>query len=143
MPGARRRVAQHTPPTAPSLRRRIDRPTDPCRAADLSHRAKTAKKQLLGDLQRLQEPVLQATGVFVSGGAGPARRQRGVLRTNCIDSLDRTNVAQFSFGMLAMGQQLHALGISGAGGSSSEGGRHGVAVPCRCLLLVAPPPPPG
>ncbi|MEW5317863.1 MAG: hypothetical protein WDW38_009127 [Sanguina aurantia] len=39
-------------------------------------------------------------------------RQHGVLRTNCIDCLDRTNVAQFAYGLLAFGRQLHALGIS-------------------------------
>ncbi|CAH9118596.1 unnamed protein product [Cuscuta europaea] len=37
--------------------------------------------------------------------------QRGVLRTNCIDCLDRTNVAQFVYGLVAMGHQLHALGF--------------------------------
>lgn len=101
-------------------------------AFDLSHIARTAKKQLLGDLQRLQEPVLAATGIFTSGGgrggAAHTRSQHGVLRTNCIDSLDRTNLAQFTFGMVALGQQLHALGISGAwarqGGCSRRLGRH-------------------
>lgn len=39
-------------------------------------------------------------------------RQHGVLRTNCIDCLDRTNVAQFAYGLLAFGRQLHELGIS-------------------------------
>ena len=38
--------------------------------------------------------------------------QRGVLRTNCIDCLDRTNVAQFVLGLHALEMQLHALGIS-------------------------------
>ena len=38
--------------------------------------------------------------------------QHGVLRTNCIDCLDRTNVAQFAYGLTAMGQQLHALGLA-------------------------------
>ncbi|KAL4178813.1 hypothetical protein AMTRI_Chr13g117040 [Amborella trichopoda] len=37
--------------------------------------------------------------------------QRGVLRTNCIDCLDRTNVAQYAYGLAALGQQLHALGF--------------------------------
>lgn len=37
--------------------------------------------------------------------------QKGVLRTNCIDCLDRTNVAQYAYGMAALGQQLHALGV--------------------------------
>lgn len=38
--------------------------------------------------------------------------QHGVLRTNCIDCLDRTNVAQFAYGLAAMGQQLHGLGLA-------------------------------
>ena len=38
--------------------------------------------------------------------------QQGVLRTNCIDCLDRTNVAQFAFGHAALGRQLHALGLA-------------------------------
>lgn len=39
--------------------------------------------------------------------------QKGVLRTNCIDCLDRTNVAQFTYGLAALGSQLHALGLTG------------------------------
>lgn len=38
--------------------------------------------------------------------------QNGVLRTNCIDCLDRTNVAQYAYGLAALGRQLHALGLS-------------------------------
>ena len=38
--------------------------------------------------------------------------QRGVVRTNCIDCLDRTNVAQFALGLHALGLQLEALGVS-------------------------------
>ncbi len=34
------------------------------------------------------------------------------MRVNCIDSLDRTNVAQFCVGRCALGYQLHALGMS-------------------------------
>ncbi|KAI4386912.1 hypothetical protein MLD38_004788 [Melastoma candidum] len=37
--------------------------------------------------------------------------QKGVLRTNCIDCLDRTNVAQFAYGFVALGRQLHVLGL--------------------------------
>jgi hypothetical protein len=36
--------------------------------------------------------------------------QSGVLRTNCIDCLDLTNVAQYAYGLVALGHQLHALG---------------------------------
>lgn len=41
-----------------------------------------------------------------------ARYQSGVLRTNCIDCLDRTNVAQYAYGLAALGHQLHAMGLT-------------------------------
>ncbi|KAL8138651.1 hypothetical protein V2J09_004652 [Rumex salicifolius] len=41
----------------------------------------------------------------------PQMIQSGVLRSNCVDCLDRTNVAQFVYGSAALGYQLHALGI--------------------------------
>lgn len=40
----------------------------------------------------------------------PPMFQKGVLRTNCIDCLDRTNVAQYAYGLAALGHQLNALG---------------------------------
>ncbi|KAK8524737.1 hypothetical protein V6N13_015750 [Hibiscus sabdariffa] len=42
----------------------------------------------------------------------PPLFQNGVLRTNCIDCLDRTNVAQYSYGLMALGRQLHAMGFT-------------------------------
>lgn len=36
----------------------------------------------------------------------PARLQSGVLRTNCIDCLDRTNVAQYAYGLAALARQV-------------------------------------
>lgn len=41
----------------------------------------------------------------------PPMIQKGVLRTNCIDCLDRTNVAQYAYGLAALGNQLCALGV--------------------------------
>ncbi|CAH9129772.1 unnamed protein product [Cuscuta epithymum] len=38
--------------------------------------------------------------------------QSGVLRTNCIDCLDRTNVAQYAYGLEALGRQLHAMALT-------------------------------
>ncbi|KAG8046307.1 hypothetical protein GUJ93_ZPchr0008g12781 [Zizania palustris] len=38
--------------------------------------------------------------------------QTGVLRTNCIDCLDRTNVAQYAYGLAALGRQLHAMEVT-------------------------------
>lgn len=43
---------------------------------------------------------------------GNSHFQSGVLRTNCIDCLDRTNIAQYAYGLAALGRQLHALGLT-------------------------------
>jgi hypothetical protein len=40
------------------------------------------------------------------------QRQSGILRTNCIDCLDRTNVAQFAAGLSGLGRQLVGLGLA-------------------------------
>lgn len=37
--------------------------------------------------------------------------QNGVVRVNCVDSLDRTNTAQFVLGKIALAFQLQALGV--------------------------------
>ncbi|KAF6138137.1 hypothetical protein GIB67_033551 [Kingdonia uniflora] len=37
--------------------------------------------------------------------------QKGVLKTNCIDCLDRTNVAQYAYGLVALGYKLLVLGF--------------------------------
>lgn len=39
------------------------------------------------------------------------RLQYGAVRTNCIDSIDRTNAAQYLLGLCALSQQLYAMGI--------------------------------
>lgn len=39
------------------------------------------------------------------------RLQSGVVRSNCVDCIDRTNLAQFFFGLHALGKQLTAVGI--------------------------------
>jgi len=43
--------------------------------------------------------------VYVCG-----RQQNGILRTSCIDSLDRTNAAHFIVGKVALGEMLYAIG---------------------------------
>jgi hypothetical protein len=39
--------------------------------------------------------------------------QNGIARTNCVDCLDRTNVAQYGIGRIALGFQLYAMGYVG------------------------------
>lgn len=48
------------------------------------------------------------------------RKQTGIVRTNCMDCLDRTGVAQCAFGQWALEQQLHNEGLNiDLGGDSS------------------------
>lgn len=53
----------------------------------------------------------QQIGKYNDENATP-KFQSGVLRTNCIDCLDRTNVAQYAYGLEALGRQLHAMGLT-------------------------------
>ena len=48
---------------------------------------------------------------FVSGEY-IGRGQRGIVRVNCVDCLDRTNTAQFIVGKCALGYQLYAIGVT-------------------------------
>ncbi|XP_063079135.1 polyphosphoinositide phosphatase [Engraulis encrasicolus] len=96
--------------------------------------AKYTKSKLCNVLDRLSmiaENVVKRTGFFVNrsdfhchslrpderwgdlGGrlTSTGRVQTGVLRTNCVDCLDRTNTAQFMVGKCALAYQLYALGM--------------------------------
>ena len=59
---------------------------------------------------------MEAQGYFHADGHGRVRRvQRGVLRTNCMDCLDRTNVVQSIFARFSLARQLReAHGLGGA-----------------------------
>ncbi|XP_025719602.1 polyphosphoinositide phosphatase isoform X3 [Callorhinus ursinus] len=96
--------------------------------------AKYTKSKLCNVLDRLNviaESVVKKTGFFVNrpdsycsilrpdekwnelGGCviATGRLQTGVLRTNCVDCLDRTNTAQFMVGKCALAYQLYSLGL--------------------------------
>ncbi|RZC91649.1 hypothetical protein C5167_027720 [Papaver somniferum] len=92
---------------------------------DLAKLNKSKGTLVLEALSGVTEYSLRTTGFFhsqltpnlVSGEDNESRLikkpklQNGVLRTNCIDCLDRTNVAQYSYGLAALGYQLNALGF--------------------------------
>ncbi|KAI9362705.1 SacI homology domain-containing protein [Pilaira anomala] len=81
-------------------------------AWDMSRASKSHDQDVIGYLEKIADDTMEATGFFQSGiNADPAQEQEGVLRTNCIDCLDRTNAAQFLMGKCALGHQLYALGV--------------------------------
>jgi phosphatidylinositol 3,5-bisphosphate 5-phosphatase len=83
------------------------------KAWDMSRASKIRGGDVIGNLEKIAESVLNTTGFFRNGDghSSPMAAQNGVARTNCIDCLDRTNAAQFVIGKRALGHQLHALGI--------------------------------
>lgn len=81
-----------------------------CRSNDdntlqnLSHRNEDAENV---EIEVISENCEVSENFFTK----PPMLQKGVLRTNCIDCLDRTNVAQYAYGLVALGLQLQTLGL--------------------------------
>ena len=59
----------------------------------LNNRA--AKRNILYDLKLIVTPICQQISVFYYNGHTIQSQQNGILRVNCVDCLDRTNVAIF------------------------------------------------
>ncbi|KAI3973161.1 hypothetical protein MKX01_020896 [Papaver californicum] len=90
---------------------------------DLHKLSKSKGTNVLESLSGVTEYSLRTTGFFHSQlkpnlvadedneNHKQPKLQKGVLRTNCIDCLDCTNVAQYSYGLAALGYQLNALGL--------------------------------
>ncbi|XP_038616994.1 polyphosphoinositide phosphatase isoform X2 [Tachyglossus aculeatus] len=98
---------------------------------DMAKYTKSKSYNVLDRLNVIAESVVKKTGFFVNrpdsycsvlrpdekwkelGGSVVAtgRLQTGVLRTNCVDCLDRTNTAQFMVGKCALAYQLYSLGL--------------------------------
>ena len=83
------------------------------KAWDMSRASKARDQDVIGTLESIGEETIPITGFFKNGmdAESGLRLQNGVVRTNCIDCLDRTNAAQFVIGKRALGHQLYALGI--------------------------------
>lgn len=100
-------------------------------AWDMARYTKSKLCNVLDRLGMIAENVVKRTGFFINcsefychtlrpddrwedvGGhiTASGRLQTGVLRTNCVDCLDRTNTAQFMVGKCALAYQLYALGM--------------------------------
>ena len=63
----------------------------------------------------LAEQAISKIGIFKVNSVQPRQQQisiqRGVIRTNCIDSLDRTNFAQELIGYVAILEQLVSMRV--------------------------------
>ena len=79
---------------------------------DMSRASKSRDQDVIGSLEAIADDFVPKTGIFRNGNeADELQLQRGIVRTNCIDCLDRTNAAQFVISKKALGHQLYALGV--------------------------------
>ncbi|KAF9913605.1 phosphatidylinositol-3,5-bisphosphate 5-phosphatase, partial [Lobosporangium transversale] len=90
---------------------------------DMSRASKSPDENVISVLEIIAEKTFARTGFFHSGYSqdpeGKHKQnipfgsgwQNGVVRTNCIDCLDRTNAAQFIIAKCALGHQLFSLGL--------------------------------
>lgn len=78
-----------------------------------SHPRKDAQQRFPQDTVCLK-PNLKCVETFLCKRTflNIAHTQRGICRSNCVDSLDRTNAAQFCIGKCALGYQLYAMGLN-------------------------------
>lgn len=67
-------------------------------------------KNVMESLAVIAESVIQQTGLFYMD-TNDVSYQTGIIRTNCVDCLDRTNTAQFAMGRAALAYQLHKMGF--------------------------------
>ena len=70
-------------------------------------------QDVIGTLDAIAAEIIEKTDIFHNGSADSSnlRLQNGVVRTNCVDCLDRTNAAQFVIGKRVLGLQLQVLGV--------------------------------
>ena len=79
---------------------------------DMSRASKSRDQDVIGSLEAIADNFVPKTGIFRNGSnTEELELQQGIVRTNCIDCLDRTNAAQFVIGKKAFGHQLYALGV--------------------------------
>lgn len=85
------------------------------------HRAcKGMKFENVSQLLAKLKDQLEKFGSTTIQGSQIVNRQRGVLRTNCMDCLDRTNVCQSSFAKHMLDVQLRSEGIDPSAQSDQE-----------------------
>lgn len=78
-------------------------------AWDMAQATKSKTQDVIGIIEDIAEEAIQLTGFF--HGGHEIQLQNGIMRTNCIDCLDRTNAFQFAASKVAFSHQVHALGI--------------------------------
>eukprot|EP00002_Diphylleia_rotans_P029021 TRINITY_DN5872_c0_g1_i1.p1 TRINITY_DN5872_c0_g1~~TRINITY_DN5872_c0_g1_i1.p1 ORF type:complete len:325 (-),score=54.93 TRINITY_DN5872_c0_g1_i1:122-1096(-) len=78
---------------------------------DFHRECKNMKFERVYDLLTSMEKSFSEQGFFSVQGDNIKSQQKGVIRTNCIDCLDRTNVVQSIFSRWVTTKQLNMMGV--------------------------------
>ncbi|EDV57744.1 polyphosphoinositide phosphatase [Drosophila erecta] len=78
---------------------------------DMARQSRLSGGNVMEQLAIHAESIVQMTGMFFKAAGSEPGLQTGIVRTNCVDCLDRTNSAQFAIGKCALGHQLERLGF--------------------------------
>lgn len=73
---------------------------------DFHNECRGMRFERVSNLVKKLEPTVNNYGETVISGEGIESIQTGIIRTNCMDCLDRTNVAQSAFGQYILQQDL-------------------------------------
>lgn len=73
-------------------------------------RKNRSDKNVMEALDAKGKNSIAMTGIFYTD-SNETCYQTGIIRTNCVDCLDRTNTAQFAMGRSALAFQLHKMGF--------------------------------
>ena len=66
---------------------------------------------MYAEARRLAHTLLKTTGWTVQKHGKFEQRQSGIIRSNCVDCLDRTSIFQFVLGLEVLNKQLVSLGV--------------------------------
>ncbi|XP_030382883.1 polyphosphoinositide phosphatase [Scaptodrosophila lebanonensis] len=78
---------------------------------DMARQSRQSGGNVMEKLAEIAESIVEQTGMFFKARGSDLSFQTGIVRTNCVDCLDRTNSAQFAIGKCALGHQLDRLGF--------------------------------
>jgi len=79
---------------------------------DYHQNCRGGRLEKLSVLKEKAQPSLKEFGLFFAKGDQIIRKQKGSVRTNCIDCIDRTNSVQSYLGLTMLSQQVECLGLS-------------------------------
>ena len=91
---------------------------------------------MYSEASRLAKELVSLIQWTAQVGSEFVRTQTGVIRTNCIDCLDRTNIFQYVVGLECLTQQLVELGVLDAANPLKPSWSVHGSVDCSLLLLI-------